>query len=153
MNNFYNTKEWKQLRFRVLIHYQRKCMACNATNKTLHVDHIKPISKFPELKLDFENLQILCEDCNVGKSNIYYHDLRPNKLLIPHSDNPQLLINQKGYLKVTNKICHLWDGIDTACKMWSGGGLKRDKAKVFEKPTSKICLNCEANSNNRHNLT
>ena len=146
MNNFYNSREWKELRFRVLIHYQRKCMACYATNKQLHVDHIKPISKFPELKLDFENLQILCDDCNIGKLNIYYHDLRPNKIVNPHEDNKQLELHQKGYLKVTNKICHIWNGVDTACAMWSTGGLKKSKGKVFEKPTSKICSNCELKS-------
>ncbi|MFC6439812.1 HNH endonuclease [Bowmanella sp. JS7-9] len=33
----------------------------------LHVDHVKPRAKFPELALDINNLQILCETCNLGK--------------------------------------------------------------------------------------
>ncbi len=33
----------------------------------LHVDHIKPRSKYPDLALDINNLQILCESCNLGK--------------------------------------------------------------------------------------
>jgi len=45
----------------------------------LHVDHIKPRSKYPELSLTFSNLQILCEDCNFGKSNIDQTDWRPEE--------------------------------------------------------------------------
>ena len=33
----------------------------------LHVDHIKPRSKFPELELSLDNTQVLCADCNLGK--------------------------------------------------------------------------------------
>lgn len=68
---FFDSDEWKALRYRVLLHYGRKCMCCGATpsdGKKMHVDHIKPRSKFPELALDFYNLQVLCEDCNLGKS-------------------------------------------------------------------------------------
>lgn len=35
----------------------------------IHVDHIKPVSLFPMLKYDMDNLQVLCELCNIGKSN------------------------------------------------------------------------------------
>jgi 5-methylcytosine-specific restriction endonuclease McrA len=43
----------------------------------MHVDHIKPRSLFPLLAADPENLQVLCEDCNVGKSNVDTTDWRP----------------------------------------------------------------------------
>ena len=33
----------------------------------MHVDHIKPISKYWELRLEIENLQVLCAECNQGK--------------------------------------------------------------------------------------
>lgn len=36
---------------------------------TLHIDHKKPRSRFPELALVETNLQVLCEDCNLGKLN------------------------------------------------------------------------------------
>ena len=36
----------------------------------MHVDHVKPRSKFPELALDLSNLQVLCNLCNVAKSNV-----------------------------------------------------------------------------------
>jgi len=32
-----------------------------------HVDHIKPKSKYPDLAYDKTNLQVLCEECNIGK--------------------------------------------------------------------------------------
>ena len=66
---FYNSQEWKELRYQAIKKYGKKCMCCNSTEKTIHVDHIKPRSLYPELALEFSNLQILCEDCNLGKLN------------------------------------------------------------------------------------
>lgn len=77
-SNFYETKEWQALRYATIRRYERKCMVCFRSNLELHVDHIKPISKFPELALNAENLQILCRDCNLGKSNTDSIDWRPN---------------------------------------------------------------------------
>lgn len=68
-SEFYITKEWRQLRYSVLVKYGKICMCCGSKQGYLHVDHIKPRSKFPELELEFSNLQVLCEACNVGKSN------------------------------------------------------------------------------------
>ncbi|WP_106598587.1 HNH endonuclease [Dyadobacter jiangsuensis] len=54
-------------------------MCCGLTppRAKMHVDHIKPRSKFPRLELDINNLQILCQYCNIGKSNLYEDDWRP----------------------------------------------------------------------------
>ena len=80
-HDFYDSQEWRELRYSVLKHYGFKCMACGRSPKkhgvVLHVDHIKPRSKFPELELDPMNLQVLCEDCNLGKLHRYQDDLRP----------------------------------------------------------------------------
>lgn len=73
---FYSTWEWKKLRFRVLKKYGAKCMLCGSTEHIV-VDHIKPRSKYPELALDFNNLQVLCNSCNMGKSNTDETDFRP----------------------------------------------------------------------------
>ncbi len=67
--DFYLSRPWQELRYKALKLHGRKCMVCFVSNTELHVDHIKPISKFPDLKLCFDNLQILCRDCNLGKSN------------------------------------------------------------------------------------
>ena len=77
-DNFYKSREWLELRYRVLRKSSAKCMLCGASSREriLHVDHIKPISKFPELILDENNLQVLCDQCNLGKSNKFYDDWR-----------------------------------------------------------------------------
>lgn len=64
---FYWSDAWRDLRYRVLVKFGRKCMACGMMGSPAHVDHIKPRSKYPELELTFDNLQVLCEACNMGK--------------------------------------------------------------------------------------
>jgi 5-methylcytosine-specific restriction endonuclease McrA len=76
---FYQTREWRKLRFAALLKYGRKCMCCYATDKVMHVDHVKPRSKFPELELELSNLQILCEDCNMGKGGWSQADFRESE--------------------------------------------------------------------------
>jgi len=76
---FYNSLEWKELRYEVLRENAGSCVCCGARASDgvrIHVDHIKPRSKYPELQLDKGNLQVLCEDCNFGKSNYYADDWR-----------------------------------------------------------------------------
>ena len=65
-DDFYNSPEWKALRIKVFQTYPAMCMRCGSKEK-LEVDHIKPRSKYPELELDFDNLQILCRTCNLLK--------------------------------------------------------------------------------------
>jgi len=82
--DFYSSDEWRSLRYRVLRKYSGECMCCGRSKKKhnviIHVDHIKPRSRFPHLELSFENLQILCEDCNLGKSNTDCVDWRPDDI-------------------------------------------------------------------------
>lgn len=69
---FYTSDEWRAVRYEALRRHGGACQCCGAraaTGKPLHVDHIKPRSKFPALELNVENLQVLCVDCNLGKSN------------------------------------------------------------------------------------
>jgi len=71
-SKFYKTREWKELRYRVLDVLGNTCMACGRSPKTgavIHVDHILPRSVHPEKALSFENMQVLCDICNEGKSN------------------------------------------------------------------------------------
>lgn len=58
------------LRYDILARDNFACKICGRTandNVKLHVDHIHPISKGG--KTIPENLQTLCQDCNLGKSN------------------------------------------------------------------------------------
>lgn len=68
---FYSSKEWRELRYKAFKLHGRSCLCCGASppDVVLHVDHIRPRSLYPELELDINNLQILCKDCNLGKSN------------------------------------------------------------------------------------
>lgn len=70
-SDFYNSMNWKKLRYQALARSSGKCECCGAAGDKapLHVDHIKPRSKYPELALDITNLQVLCADCNIGKLN------------------------------------------------------------------------------------
>jgi hypothetical protein len=66
---FYLTKEWRQLRY-LALRNAKGCQSCGATAKDgvkIHVDHITPRYKRPDLSLSLDNLQVLCADCNLGK--------------------------------------------------------------------------------------
>lgn len=76
-DNFLRSWEWTALIYKALKKYSRACMCCGSTERPC-VDHIKPRSKYPELALTFDNLQILCNLCNKGKSNTDETDWRPN---------------------------------------------------------------------------
>lgn len=67
---FYFSDEWRTLRYKALRQHGGCCQCCGnraMPGNPLHVDHIKPRSKYPELELELNNLQVLCADCNLGK--------------------------------------------------------------------------------------
>lgn len=71
-DEFLSSYEWRALRMRVLIRCGARCQCCGQSAKdgvVIHVDHIKPRRKYPELALEESNLQVLCEVCNHGKGN------------------------------------------------------------------------------------
>jgi len=78
-SSFYSSWEWKKVRFKVIERYGAICMCCNSTENIV-VDHIKPVSRFPHLRLVFDNLQVLCRDCNMGKSSDSFTDFRPDSM-------------------------------------------------------------------------
>lgn len=68
---FGRSMQWRQVRY-LALRNSGGCNCCGARAKDgvqLHVDHIKPRADFPELALSLDNLQVLCEDCNVGKGS------------------------------------------------------------------------------------
>lgn len=77
--DFYYSDAWRELRYKILRKFGFKCLSCGMKppEVVLHVDHIKPRSKFPELELESDNLQVLCEACNMGKKHHFEDDLRP----------------------------------------------------------------------------
>ncbi len=69
-DGFYESREWRQVRYAALRACGAKCLCCGASaadGARLHVDHIKPRYTHPHLSLELSNLQVLCEDCNLGK--------------------------------------------------------------------------------------
>lgn len=70
-SGFYASSKWRELRYKALVINGTKCQCCGSMppNVVLHVDHIKPRSLRPDLELELNNLQILCEACNLGKMN------------------------------------------------------------------------------------
>lgn len=77
---FFESREWQMLRHRVLRKSRGHCELCGHRgdgNNPLQVDHIKPRSRYPHLALAEHNLQVLCRDCNMGKSNTDTTDWRP----------------------------------------------------------------------------
>lgn len=69
---FFESREWKELRYEALVRHGARCQCCGSDRthgKRIHVDHIKPRCQFPALQWDSNNLQVLCEDCNLGKGS------------------------------------------------------------------------------------
>lgn len=82
-DGFYETNGWHKVRYLALRKYGFKCLSCNRSRQDgviLHVDHVKPRSKYPELSLDLDNLQVLCHSCNYGKSNLFEDDHRRKEI-------------------------------------------------------------------------
>lgn len=78
-NAFYDSERWRRLRFDVLKRDGARCVLCGRSavhGVVLQVDHIQPRSLRPDLEWDPDNLQVLCQDCNLGKSNRDSTDFR-----------------------------------------------------------------------------
>jgi len=70
---------WPALRMAILKRDKGRCRCCGATAKDgirLHIDHILPRKTHPHLALDQNNLQVLCEPCNLSKSTKDFTDWR-----------------------------------------------------------------------------
>lgn len=78
---FYLSASWLVLRFATLARYGRKCMACGETKGPMHVDHIKSLRRHWHLRLNPDNMQVLCGPCNLGKGNELETDFRPRSMI------------------------------------------------------------------------
>ncbi len=74
---FYRSYRWRKLRVATLeanrLRYgMLACECCGMVDvASFHVDHIYPRSSHPELALDPDNLQVLCDHCNIGKGTSF----------------------------------------------------------------------------------
>lgn len=73
---FYKSWEWRKLRMEALKLHGPRCQCCGAGRGDVDiggnpvrivVDHIEPLSRRWDLRLVLKNLQILCDECNMGK--------------------------------------------------------------------------------------
>jgi hypothetical protein len=71
-DDFFASREWRGIRWVVLKRDGHRCRGCGSTDGKLHVDHIEPVSVNWSRRLDPTNLQVLCEDCNMGKGRDIY---------------------------------------------------------------------------------
>ncbi len=72
VKSFYKSADWKRARYDALKRSDGRCSLCGVSAQDgakLNVDHIKPLKYHWELRLDPNNLQVLCGSCNQGKGN------------------------------------------------------------------------------------
>lgn len=73
---------WRFLREKVFEIQGKKCLCCGKSEESMHIDHIKPKSKYPHLEYMIDNLQVLCSECNKIKSYVDETDYRKSDHLI-----------------------------------------------------------------------
>jgi len=44
--------------------------------------------------------------------------------------------------KKSKSVSHIWTGTDSVCRMYSTGGLLKEKYHVVDKPKNKVCFMC-----------
>lgn len=79
-DTFYKSEAWRRVRYVALKMHGGKCQCCGVTaadGAVICVDHVIPRYKAPHLSLDVANLQVLCNDCNIGKAAWDDTDWRP----------------------------------------------------------------------------
>lgn len=80
---FYWSEEWWPVRMATIEKYGERCMRCGHTgsyDNTICVDHIKPVRYYWDLRLDPNNLQVLCAYHNREKGSWDETDYRPTGL-------------------------------------------------------------------------
>ena len=84
INEFYESWDWKRVRYDFIKNKKRRCECCGATpdnGERIVVDHILPIRHHWSSRFNISNLQLLCDSCNMGKGSRDTTDWRIVKLL------------------------------------------------------------------------
>jgi 5-methylcytosine-specific restriction endonuclease McrA len=84
-NAFYKTVEWKTLSAELRKTAGPVCIMCNRDFKKYglakNADHINPLMYFWDLRLDPENIQIICGECNKAKGSYNLESLESIKAI------------------------------------------------------------------------
>ncbi|TEA54648.1 HNH endonuclease [Bacillus sp. BH2] len=69
--SFYRTDEWKYVRSQVYEREKGYCQRCGrfVFGRSAHVHHIIPIKQDETLKLEINNLMLLCPKCHIKEEN------------------------------------------------------------------------------------
>ena len=78
-----NDPRWKAAKLACKERDDYRCVRCDST-EDLSVDHILPLSEYPELAFELENLQTLCRDCHTDKNNEKMGELVRNTWINPN---------------------------------------------------------------------
>lgn len=70
-NRWRDSREGKMWKKEKWISQNKCCAICHQkiVLKGSHIDHIKPIVKYPLLSIEKQNMQVTCANCNVCKSS------------------------------------------------------------------------------------
>lgn len=66
-----------KMKYDALYLFGDRCMSCGC-KENIELDHIYPVSRYPEKAFKFSNIQLLCKICNIHKNNKNIIDFRPN---------------------------------------------------------------------------
>ena len=88
-----SSKHWLSLKYEFWDFYPDACLKCRSVENR-QIDHIKPVTMYPWLVLDINNLQPLCKKCNREKLNYNCNDYRDTEDLLDikelYKDKPYL---------------------------------------------------------------
>jgi 5-methylcytosine-specific restriction endonuclease McrA len=104
-----------------------KCIYCERKVAFGETDHIYPVSRRPELIVTWDNLGLVCKECNMYKGD-YYDEAEP--LLNPFSDDPLEHLAFYGPM-ILSKAGHQ-EGFRTI------EALKLQRTEVFERRKERI---------------
>lgn len=94
---WHNNGRWKAMSKR-LRRASPFCEWCGDVN-ALSVDHVLPVSQFPELTYAVENCRVLCKVCNGKRGNKFTHD-EANAVLIRLQDSQTRRPTKSGHERV-----------------------------------------------------
>lgn len=89
------SREYKKWRENVFIRDNYTCQWCKKRGIELNADHIKPFSRFPELRFELSNGRTLCVACH-AKTDTYRGKLNKGSKYNKHAANPSTDQNPGG---------------------------------------------------------
>lgn len=139
---FYKSPEWKACRKEFLEGKTLECACCkedlsSANRSKLNVDHIKPLRYYWDLRLDHQNLQILCNVCNKIKGN----DTGPETVLFEqilqtraNMDSYRLQLQKENDLKIA-KAAHKAAVLESNRDAWINEYYNGPRTRKNKRPT------------------